>query len=88
MYDQESAANETAEQNLDTMLSTKSGGNLFPVPFIIGATFVGVATIMSKFQNPSTFVSGVLYSLWGIIEWASVGLMLYFYYIEHGWQKI
>lgn len=67
VYDPDSVTNETANQNLDTILSAKSGGNLFPVPFIIGSTFVGIATIMSKFQNSFTFTSGVLYSLWGII---------------------
>jgi len=51
---------------LNSALSS-SGGDLFPVPFTIGALFIGIATIMSKFQNSQTFVSGALYSLWGVL---------------------
>lgn len=61
---------------------------MFPVPLIIVSAFIGVATIMSKFQNHFTFISGVLYSLWGITEWAAVALMLWYFYQSYGWKHI
>ncbi len=69
-------------------LTVTNGGNIFPVPFIIVASFIGIATIMSKFQNPFTFISGVLYSLWGIAEWGSVATMLWFFYQAYGWNHV
>ena len=34
---------------------------------------------MSKFQHSTTFIVGALYSLWSVVEWAAVGLSVYFY---------
>jgi hypothetical protein len=43
---------------------------------------------MSKFQSSFTFTSGVLYSLWGLVEWASVASMLWFFYQAYSWNHI
>lgn len=50
-----------------TLNETLSSTNLFPVPFTIAATFMGIACIMSKFQHSYTFISGALYSLWSLL---------------------
>jgi hypothetical protein len=41
--------------------------NLFPVPFTIGAIFIGIICILSKFKNSDTFVAGSLFSLWSLL---------------------
>jgi hypothetical protein len=65
-----------------------NGGNLFPLPFTITALFIGIATIMSKFQNSNTHVSGALFSLWSVLEWGAVCLAGYFFYEQYGYHKI
>ena len=44
---------------------------------------MGIACIMSKFQHSSTFIVGALYSLWSLLEWASIALAAYFYLINN-----
>ena len=56
---------------------------MFPVPFTIGAAFVGIACLMSKFQHSTTFIVGALYSLWSVLEWAAIGVSIYFYVKEN-----
>lgn len=38
---------------------------------------------MSKFQHPYTFISGSLYSLWSVLEWGSIGVGGYLYYLTN-----
>lgn len=59
-----SPVNNTASSTLSTTLSSSS---IFPVPFSIGAAFLIIACLMSKFQHSRTDVIGSLYALWGIL---------------------
>jgi hypothetical protein len=59
-----SPVNDTATSTLSASLSTSS---IFPVPFSIGAAFLIIACLMSKFQHSRTDVIGSLYALWGML---------------------
>lgn len=77
-YDPQSAnTTNTTEQ---TLSSTLTSANLFPVPFTIAAAFIGMACIMSRFQHPSTFIPGSLFALWSLLEMGSIATAAYFYY--------
>ena len=42
---------------------------------------MGVACLMSKFQNQNTFLSGALFALWGILEMGSLTIVTYLYVV-------
>ena len=82
-YNPPNTTNNTTDTNSTsnvTLNQTLTSSNLFPVPFTIAASFIGIACIMSKFQHSYTFVSGSLYSLWSVLEWGSLGVGAYLYY--------
>ena len=67
----------------ETLNQTLTSSDYFPVPFSIGGTFVGVACLMSKFQNHNTFLSGALFSLWAIMEMGSLTIVTYLYVVAN-----
>lgn len=77
VYSTNSSNSSSASSTLTSSLTTTS---IFPVPFTIGAAFLSVACLMSKFQNEHTYVSGALYSLVGLLEWGACAFLIVFYY--------
>jgi hypothetical protein len=50
------------------------------VPFTIGAAFLVIACLMSKFQHTRTDIIASLYSLWGLLEWGAIVFLLAYYW--------
>lgn len=71
--------NTTITPTNTTLTDSLTTASTFPVPFTVAAGFLGVACLMSKFQHERTHLAGALYSLWGLLEWASVGFLLIYY---------
>ena len=68
------------EQVLASSLES-SNSNMFPVPLSIAASVVLIACMMSKLQNPKTFLAGAIYSLLGILQTLALSYYIYLYYI-------
>jgi hypothetical protein len=60
----------TAQSNPlnDTLTSSLTTGAVFPLPFTITGSIIFVACFMSKLQNKNTYILGVAYALYGVIE--------------------
>jgi hypothetical protein len=71
-----------------TLSSTLSTSSIFPVPFTIGAAFLIIACLMSKFQHTRTDIIGSLYALWGLLEWGAIVFLLLYYLKVMGSQNI
>ena len=52
----------------DPLTGSLTIGGVFPMPFTITGSIIFIACFMSKLQNRNTYIIGVAYSLWGIIE--------------------
>lgn len=76
VYSPPVATNETAATLSSSLIST----SIFPVPFSIGAAFLIIACLMSKFQHQRTDIIASLYSLWGLLEWGSIAFLLVYYW--------
>jgi len=53
----------------------------FPIPFTILGCVIFVASCISKLQNSNTYLIGLLYSLFGLVETGSLAYLIYNYYI-------
>jgi hypothetical protein len=51
-----------------TLSGSLTIGGVFPMPFTITGSIIFIACFMSKLQNRNTYITGVAYSLWGLIE--------------------
>lgn len=79
-----SPSNSTTE----TLANSLTTSTIFPVPFTIGAAFLIIACLMSKFQHARTDIYGSLYALWGLLEWGSIVFLLLYYLQKMGSQSI
>jgi hypothetical protein len=77
-------ANTTTNYTSALTASLTTAPSVFPIPFTIGAAFLAVACLMSRFQHERTFVWGALYALWGLLEWASVAFLLVYFWLQGG----
>ena len=75
---------ENAEDELDRTLTSTSA---FPMPFTIVGLVIFVACFMSKLQNKNTYLIGIAYSLFGILETASLGFMIWKYYSQNDYDE-
>ncbi len=65
----------------DIVLAETLQSYSFPIPFTILGCVVFIACCMSKLQNNNTYLIGLLYSFFGIIETASIAFLIYSYFI-------
>ena len=52
----------------DPLTESLTSVGIFPLPFTITGSIIFIACFMSKLQNRNTYIVGVAYSLYGIIE--------------------
>ena len=56
------------------------------MPFTIVGLVIFVACFMSKLQNKNTYLIGIAYSLFGVLETASLGWMIWKYYEQQNYD--
>lgn len=71
---------------LETSLTNQS--SLFPLPFTIFGLIVLGAGLISKLQNKNTFLIGLAYCTFGILESLVVLYVLYEYYFKYGYDLL
>lgn len=64
------------------MTNSLTIGGVFPLPFTITGTIIFIACFMSKLQNRNTYITGVAYSLYGLIEIACLVYTILSYNLE------
>lgn len=68
---------------IDTLAAslTVPVSSAFPVPFSIAGAVLIIACLMSRLQFNETYLSGAVFSLVGVLEWAS---LMYFLFLSSG----
>ena len=67
----------------NTLFNTATSPSTFPVPFTIAGAVLVIACLMSKLQLGQTFLSGAIYSFFGLLEVLALVYYLYLYWKDY-----